>query len=254
MEYIQSYINRLALPYPPKVSLIYLSQLHYSHFHTIPFENFNMKENAQHRSIYSVIKKAIFEHKRGGICFEFAALIVPFFEKVGFIYRFRLARLFLPTMTPATHQIYIISIEGQDWVFDVGFGAKGPRGLLLLKDGFEHRHPFLSSRISKSEIYGWVVSIKENSKPDADWENIYAFHDIETTAKDIEMAYFYTLYSPNSLLNTNKVASIPTEEGRISIRNNRLTEVKGQSITIKKISSEEEMSNLLFSRFGICQK
>ncbi|EKT57180.1 hypothetical protein OOA_14980 [Providencia burhodogranariea DSM 19968] len=68
------------------------------------------------------------------------------------------------------------------------------------------------------------------------------------------MAYFYTLYSPNSLLNTNEVASLPTEEGRISIGNNRLTEVKGQSITIKEILSEEEMSNLLFSRFGICQK
>ncbi|EKT57181.1 arylamine N-acetyltransferase [Providencia burhodogranariea DSM 19968] len=178
MKDIWSYINRLALSYPPKVNLIYLSQLHYSHFYTIPFENFNMKENAQHSSIYSVTKKAILEHKRGGIYFEFAGLIVPFFEKVGFIYHFRLARLFLPTMTPATHQIYIISIEGQDWLFDVDFGARGPRGLLLLKDGFEHKHPFLSSRISKSEIYGWVVSIKENSKPDADWENIYAFHDI----------------------------------------------------------------------------
>lgn len=243
--------TRLGILSPPTSDLNYLSELHHSHFYSIPFENLSMHENARLGLNHSVISEAIIENRRGGICFEFSTLIDPIFDQTGFIYRTRLARLLIPAIMPATHQIYIISIDKQDWLFDVGFGAKGPRGLLLLRDGFEHNHPFLSSRISKSAKWGWVISVKENTKLDSIWEDAYAFHDIETTASDIEMAHFYTLHSPKSLLNTNKVASLPTEEGRISIRNNTFTEVRGHLIEVKEITCREDMSNLLRTRFDI---
>lgn len=66
-------------------------------------------------------------------------------------------------------------------------------------------------KVSRHPAYGWVVSVRENSRLNADWEDIYAFHDTETFPPDISMAYFYTLHSPESLLNIHKVASLPRE-------------------------------------------
>ncbi len=154
-------------------------------------------------------------------------------------------------MTPATHQLFIVSVNKERWIFDVGFGAKGPRAPLMLSEGYIHEHIFLSSRVTRHSEYGWVVSVKENSKPDAVWEAIYSFHDTATFTPDINMAYFYTLHSPQSLLNTNRVASLPTENGRISIRNNTFTEVNGFSSSSFEITDRHALSQLLSDRFGI---
>ncbi|UYA61146.1 arylamine N-acetyltransferase [Pectobacterium colocasium] len=251
MNDLLRFTSRINISSPPISDISYLFKLHYAHICSIPFENMSMKENASKGNSYLTISEAILGNRRGGICFEFSVLLRPFLEHVGFIYRYRLARLLTPMLTPATHQIFIISIEEKDWIFDVGYGAKGPRAPLLLVDGYEHQHSFLSSRVSKCRKHGWTVSVKENSKPDASWEAIYAFHDIETTIEDVEMAYFYTLYSSKSLLNTNNVASMPTKNGRISIRNNIFTEVDGLSSSSKEIANREELSLLLSSRFGI---
>jgi N-hydroxyarylamine O-acetyltransferase len=65
------------------------------------------------------------------------------------------------------------------------------------------------------------------------------------------MAHFYTLFSPESLLKNYRVASLPTDNGRISIRNNTFTEVCGLTSTSYEIADKEELLLLLSSRFGI---
>lgn len=251
MKHLLRYSERLGLSHGPSADIGYLTELHKAHFYSVPFENLSMIDRASSYLSYAAIADDIVGNKRGGICFEYSVLLEPLLEHVGFSYRIRLARLFTPVLTPATHQLFIISTGKKQWIFDVGFGAKGPRAPLLLQDGYEHSHSFLSSRVRKSLTHGWIVSVKENSKPEAVWEDIYAFHDIEVTEPDINMAYFYTLHSPDSLLKTNKVASLPTENGRISIRNKVFTEVEGLCSSSIDINSSEELSLLLSTRFGI---
>lgn len=248
---VLSFINRLNLKGNPIPDSHYLTALHKAHFFTIPFENFSMKDNGTGQLSYDEIANKIILNNRGGICFEFSVLFQRFFDYVGYTYCSRLARVLMPCMTPATHQLFIVSVNEERWIFDVGFGARGPRAPLLLTEGYTHEDGFLSSRVTKHLEHGWVVSIKENSKPDAVWEDIYSFHDTAIFAPDINMAYFYTLHSPQSLLNTNQVASLPTENGRISIRNNIFTEVDGFSSSSFEISDRYALSALLSERFGI---
>ncbi|MGD8165376.1 arylamine N-acetyltransferase family protein [Pantoea sp. FN0307] len=251
MKDIFGYLKRLNLLEKPRRDSSFLSALHRAHFFSVPFENFSMRDNASGDLARDVIVDKIIFNNRGGICFEFSVLLKEMFDHIGFMYQTRLARVLIPFMTPATHQLFIVTVDQEPWIFDVGFGAKGPRAPLLLTDGYIHEHPFLSSRVSSHPELGWVVSVKENSKNDAVWENIYSFHDVATYPADINMAYFYTLFSSESLLNTNRVASLPTENGRISIRNNTFTEVNGLSTSSKEITDREEMAQLLSTRFGI---
>ncbi|EMF5055662.1 arylamine N-acetyltransferase [Serratia marcescens] len=251
MKDISVFFNRLNLQDNLSPDAHCLAALHQAHFFSIPFENFTMKDGFTNQLSYDDLSNKIMLNKRGGICFEFSVLLQTLFDHVGYKYCSRLARVHVPLMTPATHQLFIVSVNEERWIFDVGFGAKGPRAPLLLTQGYTHEHSFLSSRVTKHAEHGWVVSVKENSKPDAVWEDIYSFHDTATFAPDINMAYFYTLHSPQSLLNTNQVASLPTENGRISIRNNTFTEVDGLTSSSFEITDRYALSALLSDRFGI---
>ncbi|AXH63248.1 arylamine N-acetyltransferase [Providencia huaxiensis] len=248
---VNEYLRRVKVS-PSKLSkLEFLFRLHHAHFYSIPFENIDMKRNAlESISTQDVMKRIIYSN-RGGMCFELSILIKFVFKHFGYNYGIRLGRVLTPKITPATHQFFIVNIDGDKWIFDVGYGAKGPRSLLKLSDGYLHEHPFLSSRVERHNEHGWIVSIKENSQPNANWENIYSFHDIEVLKQDVEMAYFYILHSSNSLLNKNVVVSLPKEMGRISIRNNVFTEVKGHCASNINITNKHMMSDLLFERFGI---
>jgi Arylamine N-acetyltransferase len=251
MKYLDVYLKTLKLNITPAADIDFLTQLHHAHFYSIPFENFGMKENAAGKLSYDEIASNIMVNHRGGICFEFSLLLEALFKHAGIIFHKRLARVLIPYTTPATHQFFIVTLDNQRWIFDIGFGAKGPRAPILLSEGYAHHHPFLSSRVNRHPVYGWIVSVKEMSKPDASWEAIYAFHDTDALEPDIQMAHFYTLHHPESLLNTNKVASLPTPQGRISIRNNVFTEVTGLTSHSEEITDKEKLAELLSTRFGL---
>ncbi|MCG0456046.1 arylamine N-acetyltransferase [Enterobacter cloacae complex sp. ECC445] len=251
MKYLDVYLKKLKLTIAPTADIDFLTQLHNAHFYSIPFENFGMKENAVKKLSYDEIASNIMVNHRGGICFEFALLLEALFKHAGIVFRKRLARVLIPHTTPATHQFFIVTLNNQQWIFDIGFGAKGPRAPILLSEDYTHHHAFLSTRVNRHPVFGWVVSVKEMSKPDAVWEAIYAFHDTDALEPDIQMAHFYTLNHPESLLNTNKVASLPTPQGRISLRNNVFTEVKGVTSISEEITNKEKLAELLFSRFGL---
>lgn len=251
MKYIHHYLKRLNIDLPLVANYKFLSKFHHAHFYSIPFENIEMKKSTFKLLSYQNIANRIIFNKRGGICFDFFILIKSFFEHIGYSYSVRLARLLTPLITPTTHLLFIVTIDETKWIFDIGYGAKGPRSPLMLIDGYVHEHSFLSSKVNWHSEFGWIVSIKENSQHDAIWENIYAFHDIEALEPDISMAHFYTINSSESLLNTNIVASLPKENGRISIRNNVFTEVRGYLSSSFQIANKRELSDLLLENFGI---
>ncbi|MBI6547547.1 arylamine N-acetyltransferase family protein [Xenorhabdus lircayensis] len=247
----ESYLKRLNITLPVSKKKDGMFCLHRSHFYNIPFENFSMHRNQSFMLDKNSFWKHIIENNRGGICFELCSLLIPVLEHLEIEYRTCLARVHLPVRTPKTHQIIIITINSENWLFDIGFGAKGPRAPILLKDGYIHEHTFLNTKINKIDKEGWTISVMEKSNRNCEWEKIYSFHDIPATYEDIDMAYFYTLNSPNSLLNTNKVISIPKEDGRISIRNNSFTEVIGDRSQTIEIKDAEMMERILSDKFNI---
>ncbi|ERM09982.1 arylamine N-acetyltransferase [Pantoea agglomerans] len=246
-----AYLKRLKINEKIEKDGFNLSTLHNAHFFTVPFENFAMHNGSDVSLRPEDVANKIILNSRGGICFEFSVLLQQVFSHFAVDFQSRMARVLIPHLSPATHQLFLVNKDNERWIFDVGFGAKGPRGLLLLKNGFTHEDDFLSSRVRCDHELGWIVSVKEKSRNDAVWEDIYSFQDVEIYPPDIKMAHFYTLFSPESLLKNYRVASLPTDNGRISIRNNTFTEVCGLTSTSYEIADKEELLLLLSSRFGI---
>ncbi|WP_162688637.1 MULTISPECIES: arylamine N-acetyltransferase [unclassified Streptomyces] len=253
-QLIAEYARRIGLDAPLEPTAECLRRLHEAHLYNVPFENFSMHGNAERGLGEEALHEAIVERGRGGICFETGRMMQWLFEACGFDYGIRLASGTDPHRTPATHQVFVVSFGEERWLFDIGYGARGPRGPILLADGARADHPALSARVRLESAAGtrlWTVSIKEHATNSAHWQDIYRFVDAPVDAIDLEMAHFYTTASPHSLLNRHKVASIPTPTGRVSVRDGNLTIVDDGKSSTLSAADDEELQELLERHFKL---
>ncbi|GAA5014736.1 arylamine N-acetyltransferase family protein [Kitasatospora paranensis] len=253
-QLIAGYAGRIGLRVPLEPTIECLRHLHEAHLYNVPFENFSMHGNAARGLGEEALREAIVDGRRGGICFETGLLMQQLLDECGFDYGIRLASVTTPSRTPATHQVFTVTIGADRWLFDIGFGARGPRGPVRLADGAEVDHPALSTRVGLSHGTGapvWTVSIKEHATNAVEWQDIYSFVDTPVGAADLEMAHFYTTASPNSLLNRHKVASIPTPTGRVSVRDGHLTIVHDGESSTTAVEDDAELRELLGRHFGL---
>ncbi|MER8031639.1 arylamine N-acetyltransferase [Streptomyces bauhiniae] len=253
-QLIDEYTDRIGFRAPLEPTVECLRLLHEAHLYHVPFENFSMHANAERGLDVEALHPAIVDRRRGGICFETGRMAQWLFDACGFHYEIRLAGVATPSRTPATHQVFVVTVDGERWLFDIGFGARGPRGLLRLADGEETAHPALSSRVRLERGTGapvWTVSVREHAVNAAQWQDIYSFVDHPVDDVDLDMAHFYTTMSPHSLLNRHKVASIPTPTGRVSVRDRHLTIVQAGTSTTTPIHDDAELQDLLARYFGL---
>jgi N-hydroxyarylamine O-acetyltransferase len=248
---LHEYLHRLQIHQPIYADKIGLFLLHHAHFYNVPFENLDMDADRKYGLDLNYLIDKIVYKKRGGICYEFCTLLSEALNELGFEHSNCLARVHSPVLTGATHQVFIIKIKNEDWLFDIGFGAKGPRAPILLKDGAIYEHQFHSTKIVADRDYGLVVYVKENIKSNDVWEAMYSFYNQLTTPQDVELSYFYTVNSVNSLLNKNRVISLPTDDGRKSIRNRTYTEIHGSNVNSFEIHNPYDISRILNTKFGV---
>ena len=102
--------------------------------------------------------------------------------------------------------INLISLNGQKYVSDVGFGANGQIAPLPLIDGKEH--PYIGStakvRLIKAALPVhtdpdqrlWVYQLKKEEGEE--WESVYAFSEMEFLPQDYESMTVGTTYRRNS--------------------------------------------------------
>jgi N-hydroxyarylamine O-acetyltransferase len=253
-QLIAGYAGRIGLDVPLEPTTECLHRLHAAHLYNVPFENFSMHANAEQGLGEAVLHRAIVDRRRGGICFETGRLMQRLFDACGFAYEIRLASVRTPSPGPSSHQVFVVTVDGERWLFDIGFGARGPRRPVPLVDGAVAEHPALSTRIRLDRGTGapvWTVSIVEHAVNSEEWQDIYRFVDAPAEPADLDMAHFYTTASPDSLLNRHKVASIPTPTGRVSVRDGHLTIVDNGSSSTTAVDDEAELRALLDQHFGL---
>lgn len=218
-------LKRLNLT-PPKNSqdLEFLQKFQSSFFMQTPFENLSLQDLYGSKSALTQRYFDIAQGKRGGLCYDSGVIIKEILDTYGYQYKRVLAYVSPAQSSGGTHLIFVITVGENEWILDVGFGARGPRSLLKLHDGFEHVDSFLSSRVREDpthpSTHQWTIEINENS---TGWEAIYAFNNVAITDQDIEMAYFFTAKHPSSLLKKHSVCSIPIAKGRISFKDGEFT-------------------------------
>src|SRR5437764_9482728 len=249
MMNIPSYLDRLNYRGPLNADAETLWQLHVAHLRSVPFENLSIHA---HESILlddeSLFEKIV-ARRRGGFCYELNGLFSALLRALGFHVAMLSAEVANDDETfsaPFDHMTLMVTLD-ERWLVDVGFGDSFVEPLLIDERGAQIQGD-RAYRIEPGEDY--LVMQQKTSEVDA-WKPGYRFNPTTYQYADYLERCLYHQTSPASHFTQNRICSMLTPVGRISVSDTRFIVTENGVRTDYPVQSSEEYRQLLSDNFGI---
>ena len=156
---LDAYLTRIDLPARPTPDAAGLSRLQRAHRLSIPFENLDVRLGRGIAIDGASVFAKLVTARRGGYCFEHNRLFLDALAALDMAARPVLARVWLGAEAPPplTHVLSLVTVEGQHFVADAGFGGSYAP-ILPLMDGAEGEAPDGARfRLVRDEAFGWML-------------------------------------------------------------------------------------------------
>ncbi len=256
---VQAYLRRIHYDRPltpgagrpgknrPSVNL--LRALHRAHLFTVPFENLDIHLG---RKIVCdedrILHKIVTEH-RGGFCYELNGAFAALLRRLGFrvtLLSGRVAREDGSYGPEFDHLVLRVDLD-EPWLADVGFG-EGFLEPLRLDPGMEQAQA-QSGRIYRLTRIddGFVLEVMAEGK----WKKEYAFTLQPREFPDFAGMCHYHQTSPESHFTRQRICSLATPEGRITLSDEKLIETRAGTRQERLLSGDQEWRAKLRERFGV---
>jgi N-hydroxyarylamine O-acetyltransferase len=225
-----------------------LEALHRAQAYTIPFENFDILLGRGISLDPAVLYDKLVRRARGGYCFELNGLFLLALQAFGFEARTLLARVHLTgTPTGRGHQLILVTLQGRQWIADVGFGGPGLRAPIPLELNHSTTHDGQTFRLVEAEPFGIMLQTLEGIQ----WQNLYSFDVGHVVPADIAYGNHFTSTHPSSFFTFARVAALPTPNGRVSLFNCTLRIATADGEQVQDLEEGQPYLDALTGHFGI---
>lgn len=226
-----------------------LRALHLAHVLTVPFENL---DNFLGRLVSlepADLFAKIVTVRRGGYCFELNGLFSLLLEAMGFEVTRLIARVRYGAKPPypRSHQVLLVTVGGESWLVDVGFGGNGLLEPIPLSDGPIVRQFDEQFRLTSLESGEFLLQCLVHEE----WESLYSFTLEPCHPVDYRYANYFHSHSPESLFMQRRVCTIPTRDGRTTLVDQTLSVRRNGKNEKSVIESEAAYARVLHEHFGI---
>ncbi|MEM5298444.1 arylamine N-acetyltransferase [Burkholderia sp. JPY481] len=251
---LENYFARIGYQGPRAATLDVLRSIHRLHPAAIPFENLNPLTRQPVRLELEAIERKLVTQKRGGYCFEQNILLANVLVQLGFKVTPMLARVVWGrepgTISPRTHMVLRVEIDGDEWIADVGFGGVTLTAPLRLTAGLAQPIPLGTFRLADA---GHDTVYLEVLAPNESWSRVYHVDLRAVEWVDYELSNWYTSTSPDSKFVNNLLACRVLPELRLALFNDQLNErdAQGQIVSERRLASAAELADCLRERFGL---
>ena len=225
-----------------------LSKLQLTHLMNVPFENLDI-HNKTKIDLKNLFDKIV-TRKRGGFCYELNGLFYELLKEIGFTVKMISARVYdsKKGYSPEfDHMAIVTSIKNDNYLVDVGFGefAFSPIEIVLNKDAIDPRGIF------RIEIFdeNYKTVLKKNAEGKFIPE--YIFSEKERQLEEFCARCFYHQTSNESHFTQNRICSLPTIDGRITLTGNTLKITENGMIKEINLNNEQEIQQELWNYFRI---
>lgn len=244
---ITRYLDRINYHEEINTSPNTLSKLMEAHLQAVPFENLDI-HFGRPIVLTNSYNKIILD-KRGGFCYELNGLFFELLQAIGFHAYLVSARVCNNNGSYGAefdHLAIIVSIDNEKYLADVGFGDFSFTPLKIELDIIQTNITGIF-KISQFDDNYLVVSKHVNGQ----WVNEYIFTLTKRDISEFEGMLHYHQTSPESHFTQNKLCSLPTNSGRITLSGNKLKVTNGSNSTIKTLYNDLEYNEVLLTHFGI---
>jgi N-hydroxyarylamine O-acetyltransferase len=238
---------------PPSAEL--LRSLHRAHLFAVPFENLDI---ALGREI--ICKEGRFLHKivgerRGGFCYELNGAFATLLRALGFQVTFLSARPAREdgSIAPEFDHLALLVDLQEPWLADVGFGDcfTEPLRLETQTEQSENGRVYRLMSYCKSVENQNDESFSLEVLSDGDWKKEYVFTLQPRELRDFAARCKYHQTSYESHFTRERICSMATPEGRITLSGSKLIETRGSERQETLLSDEQEWRAKLRELFGI---
>lgn len=243
-----AYLKRIGLTEPPPPTLEGLHTLQRAQALAIPFENFDVLLGRGISLEPEKVFDKLVHHKRGGYCFELNGLLERALQVFGFTVRALLGRVHLSGKPGGrTHQVALVTIEGERWVADAGFGGTTLLAPMRLVTDERQNVPGFVCRFIADPAYGFMY---QQETPTA-WANQYSFDLEHVVDADRELGNWWTSTNPKDFFTWARVCARQLPNGRVTLFDRKMTLRDGGTETVTVLEEGEPYLSALREHFGI---
>ena len=253
---LDAYLQRIHLPARPTLDAAGLHRIQHAHRLAIPFENLDIWLGRTIAIDSAAVFAKLVTARRGGYCFEHNRLFLDALATLGFAAEPLLARVWLGTdaVPPLTHTFARVTLDGQEWIADTGFGGSYVPPMLLT-DGAEGTAPDGARfRLQRDEA-GWML-LRDGDPTDgrgggSGWQPQYSFTGDTACAGDLAMGNHWSATAPLSRFTQARVVSIILPHGFASLTDRQYRRKAGGAVTEDTITDPRVYRMRLSLMFGI---
>ena len=245
---LTDYLHRIDYTGTPKADIETVTRMMRRQLFSVPFENLDVQAGKIVSLVPEDIVEKIVNRKRGGYCYEVNGLFAMALESLGIRYQYVAARpMIYPARRPRTHMALVITLEGERWLCDLGFGSYGIRAPMRLDA--------LDAEIAQDDDT-FMLSLGEDgfyllrAKVDGEWANQYAFDLSPQEWVDFIPANYLNSTHPDTIFVRMIVAVLMTESGR-KILGGDSFKIVSHGRTEKRTVVPSELPGLLAREFGL---
>lgn len=241
-----AYLRRLDLPGPVEATAEGLRQLHVAHLRTVPFENLDIHLR---RPImldeWRLVDKVVGQ-RRGGFCYELNGAFASLLRALGFPVTMLSAGVFGEKgFGPEfDHMLLRVDLE-EPWLCDVGFGDLFLEPLRLAVGEVQEQEGG-AYRLDPAGEY--LVLMRQKGEA---WKPQYRFRRTARALSEYKAMCVYHQTSPASHFTQNRLVSMATAAGRVTLSGARLIVTEHGERREVAVEDEAGYARELRERFGI---
>ena len=259
---LDSYLARISYSGPRAPTLETLRALHYAHLLAVPFENLDIHRGVPVALDQQHLFGKIVLHRRGGFCYELNSLFAALLRELG--YRVTLLSARVPIaenrVGPEFDHLTLRVDLDTPWLADVGFGESFIEPLPLLPNAEQFQRNVFYCLYTREERWRLLryspepgnrrgVPVLDDSN--SEWRMLYDFTLAPRQLSEFDGMCHHHQTSPDSHFTRNRVCSILTPSGRVTLTGTRLVITEDGERRESALATTQEYDAALEECFGI---
>lgn len=249
---LNAYFERIGFAGSIAPTLATLELLHALHPAVIPFENLDPLLGLPVKLDQQSLERKMLTEKRGGYCFEHNTLLMRMLRDLEFSVTPLLARVTWTNpdahQMPPSHMLLLVSINGQNYLADVGFGGLTLTTPLRLRAETEQTTPHETFRLSFAEP-DWTLEVKLGED---DWRSVYVFTTEAADESTISALSRQISTDPGSAFTRELRVALSPANRRLKLHNGDFSVQPLEGAPEKRtITTLDELRQVLSASFGI---
>ncbi|MFH7598479.1 arylamine N-acetyltransferase [Streptomyces racemochromogenes] len=241
-------IGRDARELRPDLPTLY--EVQRAHTAAIPFESLDVLLGRPVELEIKALEAKLVHGRRGGYCYEQNSLLAAALERIGFEVTGRGARnrTRADAVTPVTHAVLVVTVDGEPWLCDAGFGYQGPREPVPLgRPGAEVPQGPWTFAVHEEEQGILVLRIRRDDA----WRDLYSFSPQRYLPVDYVVLNHYSSSHPRSAFIGKTVVQLPGDAVRTTLVDRELMRLYPDGRTEREPVAPDGLIALLDREFGL---